>query len=350
MRNPVCWLWMLLALPLGAAERKFDFSDLREGEVPSGFRSAVMGTGKPGDWKVVWDEVPPLLPPLTPQATSVSKRPVLAQLAQDPGDEHFPMFIYQGDTFDDFKLTVRFKTVRGAVEQMAGVVFRLQNETNFYVVRASTLGNNFRFYKVVNGDRGTLIGPSVPVPAGIWHELSVECKGNQILCGLDGKDLIPMLSDNTFQKGKIGFWTKSDSVSYFTDLKVVFKPREPPARGVLQAVLKDYPRLLGLKIYVPGKEPGTTRVVASKDPADVGQPGGKTEREVLRLGEMYYGTEGRVVSVIAPLTDRNGDPMAVVRVMLKAFSGQTEQNALARALPIAKAVQSRLHSLDDLVE
>jgi hypothetical protein len=349
MRNSV-WLLMLLALPLAAAERKFDFGDLREGQVPTGFRSAVTGVGKPGDWQIVWDAVPPLLEPMTPQATVVTKRPVLAQLAQDPTDEHFPLFIYDGETFTDFKLSTRFKTVRGAAERMAGIAFRIQNETNYYVVRASSLGNSFRFYKVVNGERSTPIGPSVSIPSGVWHELTLECTGNRIVCGLDGKDAIPPLTDNTFQKGKIGFWTKSDSVSYFADMKIVFTPREPPAQTVVRKVLKDYPKLLGLKVYVPGTAPGTTRVVASKDEKDLGQAGGKTEREVFRQGIIFYGTEGRVVSVIVPLTDRNGDPMGVVRVMLKALSGQTEQNALARAMPIAKAVQAQLHSLSDLVE
>ena len=73
---------------------------------------------------------------------------------------------------------------------MAGVAFRIQNATNYYVVRASSLGNNLRFYKVLNGERGPVIGPSVPVPSGVWHELTVECKGNAIRCLLDGKELL----------------------------------------------------------------------------------------------------------------------------------------------------------------
>ena len=48
----------------------------------------------------------------------------------------------------------------------------------------------FRFYKVLNGERGPLVGPTVPVPSGVWHELTVECKGNAIRCLLDGKELI----------------------------------------------------------------------------------------------------------------------------------------------------------------
>ena len=258
MRNQFLWALALLALPAMAAERKFDFGDVGENKTPPGFRSTVAGTGKPGEWKVILDEVPSLMPALTPRAAAVAKRPVLAQLAQDPTDEHFPLLIFQEETYDDFTLTTRLKTVKGVMEQMAGIAFRIQDERNYYVVRASSLGNTFRFYKVVNGQRGPAIGPEVPIAAGVWHELSIECKGNQIRCLFDGKELIPMLTDNSFVRGKIGFWTKSDSVSYFTDTKIVYKPHEPPAQAIVLDTLKKYPRLLGLEIYVLGPSRGSS--------------------------------------------------------------------------------------------
>jgi hypothetical protein len=215
MRNLCLWLGLaFIAWPAVAAERKFDFNELALNRPPPGFRSTVSGEGKPGDWKVIQDEVPPLLPPLTANAPVVTKRAVLAQLAQDPTDEHFPMLIFDGEMYGDFTLTTRFKTVSGKVEQMAGIAFRIQDEKNYYVVRASSIGSTFRFYKVVNGERSKPIGPNVEIPKGIWHELTVEGKGNQIRCLLNGKELIPTLTDNSFSAGKIGFWTKSDSVSH----------------------------------------------------------------------------------------------------------------------------------------
>jgi len=39
-----------------------------------------------------------------------------------------------------------------------------------------------------------------------------------------------------------------------------------------------------------------------------------------------------------------------VRVMLKPFPGQTEKNAIARALPIVKQIESRIQSAQDLVQ
>jgi hypothetical protein len=351
MRNHLLAALALLALPAAAAEQKFDFSEARENQAPPGFRSTVTGQGKPGDWRVIMDEVPPLLQPLSPGAPALAKKAVLAQLAQDPTDEHFPLLIYEGETIGDFTLTTRFKTVKGAVEQMAGIAFRIQNETNYYVVRASSLGNTFRFYKVLNGQRGPLVGPAVPIPSGVWHELTVECKGNAIRCLLNGKELITATdSVNPFTSGKIGFWTKSDAVSYFADAKLVYKPHEPPAQKLVRDVLKKYPRLLGLQVYVLDGSSKTPRLLASKNTNEVSRVGGKVERDVIDQGTPYYGKEKEFVSVVLPLRDRNGDPVAAVRVIMKTFAGQTEQNAMARAMPVVKEMQSRLTLLQDLVQ
>jgi hypothetical protein len=337
-------------LPLAAAERKFEFGLDLEGHTPPGFRSAVSGEGSQGDWRVILDELPPLLEPLTPQAQVVTRRPVLAQLAQDPTDEHFPMLIFDSETYDDFTFTTRLKNVKGRVEQMAGIAFRIQDERNFYVVRASSLGGTFRFYKMVNGQRGDPIGPEVPVSSGQWHELGIECKGNNIRCLLDGHEVIPPLSDTTFSRGKIGFWTKSDAVAYFCDANIVYTPREMPAQVLVRKMVEKYPRLLGLKVYVLGREPHTTRLVASKSAHDIGEAGGKTEESVISSGQVWLGSEKNSISVIMPLRDRNGEPVAAARVILKPRSGENEQSTISRAMPIVKEMQLQVQSLQDLVE
>src|SRR5882672_889283 len=153
-------LWMMVvsagaALAAAGAERKFDFGPASENP-PPGFRSTVSGEGKPGQWKVVLDDTPPALSALTPGAPSVSKRAVLAQVARDRSDQHFPLLMYDDEVFGDFTLTTQFKIVDGAVEQMAGVAFRIQDERNYYYVRASALGNNFYFFWFVDGQ---LLGP-----------------------------------------------------------------------------------------------------------------------------------------------------------------------------------------------
>jgi hypothetical protein len=351
MRNDFLWALALLAWPAMAAEHKFDFAEVRENQAPPGFRSIVTGEGKPGDWRVIMDEVPPLLQSLSRAAPAVAKQAVLAQLAQDPTDEHFSLLIYEGGTIDDFTLTTRFKTVKGVQEKMAGIAFRIQNPTNYYVVRASSLGNNLRFYKVLNGQRGPLVGPEVPIPSGVWHELTVECKGNAIRCLLNGKELITATDKvNPFTSGKIGFWTKSDSVSYFADAKLIYKPHEAPAQTLVRETLKKYPRLLGLQLYVLGDDSKTPRLLASKNTNEVNRAGSKIEQDVIEHGTPYYGKEKGFVSVVLPMRDRNGDSVAAVRVIMKRSAGQNEQHAFARAQPVIQEMQSRFGSLQDLVQ
>ena len=348
-----CWPWLSLVVLVWqapAAERVFDFSKFPANQPPPGFHSTVAGKGPAGDWKVVLDDVPPLLAPLTDKSPVVTKRAVLAQLSQDMTDERFPLLILEGERFTDFTLTTRFKMVSGVTEQMAGVAFRIQDERNFYVVRASALGNNFRFYKVVNGERGNLIGPEIEIPKGVWHELAVECKGNQIRCRLNGKEAIPPLTDSTFAGGKVGFWTKSDSIGYFTDTKIVYTPREMLAQVLVRDALKKYPRLLGLKVYGMRGAPPKPQMIGSDSETEIGKPGERAEQAVLDQGTTYYAKGRESVTVIMPLRDRNGDVIAAARVVMKSFPGQTEQNALARALPVVKRMQARIQTAEDLAE
>lgn len=342
-------LFAACAFSAAAAEMTFDFSQYSAGASPTGFVSIVNGAGKPGEWKLVEDSVPTALEPLSPNAPATAKRLVLAQLARETLDEHFPLLIYSGETFGDFTLKTRFKCVAGSVEQMAGIAFRVQDEKNYYVVRASAIGNSFRFYKVVNGERSPPIGPQVDIPSGVWHELSVECKANQIRCLLNGRELIPMLTDNSFSSGKIAFWTKSDSISYFTDTRITYTPRVSVAQTVIADMMERYPRLIGLKIFSTNSV-HEMRVIASNDENQIGQLSEKAEVNAFAEGIPYYAKGDGEVSVIMPLSDRNGDTVAAVRVIMKSFPGQTQGNAHGRALPVAKAIEARIVSLKNLTE
>lgn len=347
MLNRLVWLLILCAWPVGAAEKLFDFSEAALDKTPAGFRSLLSGDGKPGEWKIVMDEVPPLLAPLSDKAPVVTRRPVLAQVSRDRTDERFPMLVYADDTYGDFKLTTRFKLVEGDVEQMAGIAFRVQDEKNFYVIRASGLGNNLRFYKVVNGVRGNLIGPPVPIPKGVWHELVIQCKANQIQCSLNGQPTIPPLIDNSFPAGKIAFWTKSDAVSYFADTKVEFTPRIPLTQILVTDMLKKHARLVDLKIYTAGQD-GEPKLAGSKDEKLLGTPGGKYEKDCLRKGAIFHSKDKETTSVVMPLKDNNGEIVAAVRFQMTSFPGQTEQSSLNRARPILKEMQMQVQTRKDL--
>jgi len=350
LRRAIALAGLLSAGVAFGAEKVFDFRQDKLNETPRGFRSTLAGTGQPGEWKIVEDEVPSLLAPLSPNAPSRGKRPVLAQLSRDRADERFPILFYEGETFGDFTLTTRFKLVDGIVEQMAGIAFRMQDERNYYYIRASGLGNTFYFYKIVNGQRSAPIGNRLEIRKGVWHDLIIECKGTRIQAWLNGKEVIPALEDKSFNSGHIGFWTKSDAVSYFGDTIVVYKPKETLAQTLVKDAFQKYPRLQGLKIFAPADQNGELRVVASLDPREVGEAAPTEVAKVLLERGYYYGKGDGEVMLTLPLHDSNGDKVAAVRVVMKSFLGQTEKNALARAMPVVKGMESRIQALKDLTQ
>jgi hypothetical protein len=124
---------------------------------------------------------------------------------------------------------VRFRPVKGSGDQAAGLVFRYRDKDNYYIVRANALEDNVVLYKVESGKRTDLkpkgagafaYGKKAKVPSGSWGLLRVVAKGSGFEVHLGGEKLFEV-EDSTFAAaGKVGVWTKADSVTYFDDLKV----------------------------------------------------------------------------------------------------------------------------------
>lgn len=344
-----------------AAERRFDFHDLRENETPSGFRSTITGKGSPGSWKVRVEEVPAAIVPFSAKAALQTKRGVLAQLSQDSDETRAPLLVYETESFNDFTFSTRFKIVSGEVEQMAGVAFRFQDERNYYYVRANAKDQNVAFFRYVEGE---LIGP-VSAPAqvrkGEWNQLAVECRGSKLRALLNEREVIPWTEPNlvpfpdgsskgVFPSGKIAFWTKADSVALFTDARIEFTPHELFAQALVRETMQANPRLKGLRIFGLTTNGTGTKIIASTDENEIGQPGDKVERDCIEKGGSYFGKGKEVAVVTMPLHDRNGEIVGAARVTMSTFPGQMERTALARALPVVKSMEKRISSAKELME
>lgn len=354
MLRGICLLTasLFLSFNAGAAEVVFDFSQTPAGKTPEGFKSYLVGKGPAPVWQVMVDDAPSDFAPLTPKGNSTTKAAVLAQTSTDATDERFPILLHEGDAFADFTFTTKFKLVSGSKERMAGLVFRAQDQNNFYVVRASGLGNTFRFYKVVEGVRQPPIGPEIQIPSGVWQEMSVQCEANKIRCFLNGKQVIPDLTDNSFNNGKVGFWTKSDSVSHFTQAKVTYTPREIFAQKIVNSLKERFPRTLAVKLY--GPKVGSTNIVLLASTKVLSDAEVEEDRTVASTAisantpMLFNGKD--IVKVTMPVHDRNGDPMVAIRVELDPFIGQTEQTSLNRAMAYKKEVEARVRNLKELFE
>jgi hypothetical protein len=180
------------------------------GKVPVGWKSDQTGKGDNSSvWKVEADDTAP------------SKSGyVLAQTAESP-NAVFNLCVVEDGKYKDIEVSVAFKAVRGKNDQGGGIVWRYQDADNYYLARMNPLEDNFRVYKVVAGKRTQLqTKEDLKVPAGEWHALKIQNKGDEIACFLDGKKYLEV-KDDTFPKaGKVGLWTKSDAQTRFDDLKI----------------------------------------------------------------------------------------------------------------------------------
>jgi hypothetical protein len=318
-----------------ADEKIFDFSTQKLNEPPEGFRSTLTGFGKAGDWKIILDR----------------EQSVLGQLAQERIETHFPLLVFDGEIFDDFVLQTRLKLVGGQDEQMAGIAFRIRDEKNYYYIRASALGDTFAFFRVINGELSSPVSSKFNFETNVWYDLVIDCKANEIHASLGRKELLlVVVRDAPLSSGKVGFWTKSDSVSYFGRTKITYSPRQILAQKIVRDTLTKYPRLRGINIFAAAEGKPEARLVAGTNPAEIGRLAQALENDVIARGAIYYGKENDSVLVTFPLHDVNGDTVAAIKLMMKSFPGQTEKNALARALPIVKEIESRIQRAADLLQ
>ncbi len=200
--------------PTPACEwRTWNFDQAPIGQLPSGFSIQNTGRSKPPKWEVLADPTAP------------SNPNVLAQRSKENLGEHFNLAVVEDSDCQDLELEVKFKAVEGEEDQGGGLIWHYQDPDNYYIARASPSEDNFRIYRVVKGRRKQLQSARVKVTKGTWHTMRIVAKGDRMECFYDGKKYLE-IRDKTFTHGKIGLWTKADSVTYFDDLTVKSYPNK----------------------------------------------------------------------------------------------------------------------------
>lgn len=195
-----------------AAARSWSFQDDRPDAPPAGFSFGRTGHGRAGKWIVRVD-------PSAPAGDHV-----LAQVDADDTGDRFPVALADGPVLRDLRLEVLCKPVGGKTDQACGLVFRYLDENHYYVARANALEDNVRLYHVVRGRRRQIGGWNGKVAGGVWHALAIEARGEKLKVIWEGKQVIDV-ADGTFREaGKVGLWTKADSVTYFDALTVTPLP------------------------------------------------------------------------------------------------------------------------------
>ena len=139
-------------------------------------------------------------------------------LVQRATNNDFNVIVAPGGPYSDVDITVRFKPISGREDASGGIVFRFI-EGRYYVIRANALEDNFNFYYYDRGRR-EIAGAHVKAPTlGQWHKLRVTAERDHIKGWLNDRLLIDR-HDSRFASGRVGLWTKADSITAFDELVI----------------------------------------------------------------------------------------------------------------------------------
>src|SRR6266481_6164933 len=177
-----------------------NFDNVQAGKLPPEWTGTNTGKGE-AKWLVVADDSAP------------SKPNVLKQ----SGEATYPVCLKNDTRVKDGFVEVKFKPISGKEDQAGGVIWRAKDSDNYYIARANALEDNVCIYHTIKGKRSEKKRTNMKVATGAWHTLRVDFSGEHFTVTFDGKKAIEW-DDKTFtEPGKVGLWTKADSVTLFDD-------------------------------------------------------------------------------------------------------------------------------------
>jgi len=182
------------------ADETVNFDNAEAGRPPSGWTATQTGTGH-AVWAVVQDDTAPSKPNALKQS----------------GQATFPVCLKDDTSLKDGFVEVKFKALSGREDQAGGLVWRAMDANNYYVARANALEDNVTIYHTINGRRTEKKRAHMKVPSNQWHTLRVDFAGNHFMVMFNGEKALEWDDDTFKDAGKVGVWTKADSVTVFDD-------------------------------------------------------------------------------------------------------------------------------------
>ena len=125
-------------------------------------------------------------------------------------------------TVGDATLRVQFKLVRGATDQIAGIMLGLQPNGEYLFARYNTRDGNVAVWRYADGVRTRVVDGAdhEQLALGVWHELVVTVVGSRVIVAVSGT---PLRLDETLDRppiGRVGLWVKRDAVTAFRGFTV----------------------------------------------------------------------------------------------------------------------------------
>lgn len=215
--------------PKPPAAVRVDLTAEKEGAEPTRFLSVV------GDWSITTDEGKKVLlvdgrewkkgqpaGGLADKARAIYGARHEEFIDNVKAFAYFPYAVATGvDDFHDGEIAMRFKLIGGALDQCAGILFNLKPNGDYLAVRFNGKEDNLVLWTFDKGKRSFVKKgvKDVHIPFKEWHTMKIAVHGTQLEGYLDGEKLL----DYTLAApvaGKVGVWSKTDSISEFADYTV----------------------------------------------------------------------------------------------------------------------------------
>jgi hypothetical protein len=224
MRNAVLVLAIVASSASAQPARAFDFTKDAVSKEPRQFLPMV------GNWVVTKDEGKNVL--LVDGRAWKKGQPAggLADKARAIyGAEHeefidnvkafayFPIAVNKDIAdFQSGEISVKFKMIGGSLDRCAGILFNVKPNGDYLTVRFNGTEDNVVLWTFKDGKRsfvkrGT---ESYPLELGVWNDLKLTVNGTEFKAYLNGKLALEYTLPAPVS-GKVGLWSKTDSMSEF---------------------------------------------------------------------------------------------------------------------------------------
>ena len=139
---------------------------------------------------------------------------------------YFPIAVAKAiDSFTGGDIVVRFMMIGGTLDRCGGILFDVQPNGDYLAFRFNGTEDNAVLWTFNTGKRSFVKRGTddAPLELGTWHELRVSVDGTQFRGYLDGRLMVEHTLSHAVT-GKVGLWSKTDSMTEFTDFSVTARP------------------------------------------------------------------------------------------------------------------------------
>lgn len=208
-------VFALALFGFGGANVNFD--DVPPSAVPAGWTLVE----RPGATTAHWEVLREMSAPSRPN--------VFAQTATHVERNEFPLAIYDAVSARDLDLSVKFRISSQGPSRRVGLIWRYQDENNYYLLRFSSDDKQIELFRVLNGQAQHIPIPGVkPATAGVAHDVRVDqwyvtkitVRGSRIRVLFGNRFLFEVDDDTIAKTGKTGLWTRGGTIAWFDDFRV----------------------------------------------------------------------------------------------------------------------------------